>query len=917
MAQLTRLPLEAPRATLLVLALLSGLAARSAIHLRVDSSVDNLLSRTDPAREYYESVRERFGNEEVTVVGVFADDVYAPTTLAKIDRLSTRLAALDGVHEVLSLTTAQGAVSEGGSLKSGRLLEALPTSAADAAAFRDRIRSLDVYDGVLFGADDRSTAINVFYEPMSDRAFLDSGLEPTIRRILDEVTGPESFAITGMPTLKAQAALLILRDLAIFVPLSTLVVAIVLAWSFRTPRGVLLPLSTVLLSLVWTAGFVVAMGSAITFGTLIVAPLLIAIGSAYSIHIMTQYNRALAPGRSGREIVGEALADVSLPLGVAGVTTLIGFLTFVSNPIPTIREFGLFSAFGVVCAIVLSLTLLPAALTLLPVSNRPVTEHGGPSRFRRFLDGLATVSADHNGWVLAGFALLTGVALVGMLRLHVETDYLGFFPAGTSVRVDNARIADHLAGTQPVSVVIDGYAERALLRPEVFDAVTELQRFLDAQVEIDKTISFVDYLTVVKRGLLDEPDAPPPSSGAQASQLLMLIDPTTLGSVVTPDFARASILVRTRHEGSRALHDLITRIEAAAAEGLPKGIDAHVTGSTVLINRSADEIVSGQVTGLLQVLVALLLVMSVLFLSLRVGAVSLIPNVFPIVILFGMMGWSDISLNLSTSLIAAIAIGIAIDDTIHFFSFFNAEVRRSADQRQAARATLRSIGPAMVVTSIALAVGFLVVALSGFVPIRDFGILTSATMLVALASDLLLTPALVQRVRIVTLWDALRLRLGPDPHRAIGMFAGLRPIQARIVVLMSRLAEAAPGTFLTRRGEDGAALFVVLSGTADVLGPDGAVVHTLERGDVVGEMGALRRAPRSADVVVREPLDYLVVDEAFLERLRRRYPRTAAIVFRNLARILSDRLERTTAELRRSVVPQAGLAPADEIVTEA
>jgi hypothetical protein len=130
------------------------------------------------------------------------------------------------------------------------------------------------------------------------------------------------------------------------------------------------------------------------------------------------------------------------------------------------------------------------------------------------------------------------------------------------------------------------------------------------------------------------------------------------------------------------------------------------------------------------------------------------------------------------------------------------------------------------------------------------------------------------------------------------MFAGLRPFQARIVVLMARLTTAAPGTLLTRRGEVGDALYLLLSGAADVTSADGTrVVRTLGRGDVVGEMGALRRVPRSADVTVRETIDYLVVDEKSLERLRRRYPRTAAVVFRNLARILSDRLERTTADL--------------------
>jgi predicted RND superfamily exporter protein len=895
--RLLHLSTRAPWVVLLAVLTVTLLAGRFAVGIRIDSSVDSLLPKQDEARTYYEGVRERFGSEEVTVLGVFAADVFAPSTLEKIAGLSTSLAALPGVREVLSLTTARGAVSVGGALRTGRLLESGPFTTEAAEALRERVRAIDLYDRILVGQDDRSTAINVFYEPMSDRALLDSGLDRAMERLLEEAGGPEEFAIAGMPRLKAQAADLIRRDLVLFVPASALFVALVLAWAFRSPRGVLLPMGTVLIGLVSPAGFAVAMGSAITFGTLIVAPLVIAVGSAYAIHIMNQYNRFATPTATARAVTEEALDDVWVPLTVAGLTTLIGFLTFLTNAIPTIREFGLFAGFGVFSVIVLSFTFMPAAIAVLPVHVPPSPAGTQPGRLERLLDWIGDVGSRRTNAVLGVFGLLTVLSGLGILQLRVETDYLAFFQPNGPVRTDAARISHDLAGTQPVSVVVESHAKRGLLRPEVFAGMVALQAFLDAQPEVEKTLSFVDHLTHVKRALVEDAAAPPPASAAEASQVLMLLDPAKLSDVVTPDFERGVILVRTKHEGSAALRRLIERVEAAAAQKLPKGIDAHVTGSTVLINRSADEIAIGQAAGLAQALLALLIVLSVLFLSVRVGAVALLPNLFPIVVLFGIMGWSGVSLNLSTSLIATIAIGIAIDDTIHFLSHFNAVLRESADQAHAARVTLRTIGPAMVFTSVALAIGFGVIGFSGFVPIQHFGILASVTMLVALASDLFLTPALMQRVRLVTLWEVLRLRLGPDGHEAIRMFAGLRPTQARIVVLMSRLATAEPGAFLTKRGEMGAELFLLLSGRAEVLGPGGVPVHTLGRGDVVGEMGALRQAPRSADVVVREPTEYLMVDEAFLERLRRRYPRTAAVVLLNLARILSDRLEQTTAGL--------------------
>jgi CRP-like cAMP-binding protein len=183
---------------------------------------------------------------------------------------------------------------------------------------------------------------------------------------------------------------------------------------------------------------------------------------------------------------------------------------------------------------------------------------------------------------------------------------------------------------------------------------------------------------------------------------------------------------------------------------------------------------------------------------------------------------------------------------------------------------------------------------------------------VALVTELFFTPALLATTKIVTLWDLLFLRLGPEPHRQIPLFAGLRPFQAKIVVLMAHLANAGRGTFITRTGELKAELYVLLKGRADVRrGDSDLVIRTLGRGDVIGEMGLVRRRPRSADVVVVDDAEYLVLDDRFLARIRRQYPRIAATVFLNLTQVLSDRLESTTDQLVAEHQPE----PEGEAIT--
>ena len=210
----------------------------------------------------------------------------------------------------------------------------------------------------------------------------------------------------------------------------------------------------------------------------------------------------------------------------------------------------------------------------------------------------------------------------------------------------------------------------------------------------------------------------------------------------------------------------------------------------MLLNRSADTLARGQAVGLSQELIVLLLVMSALFLSFRTGLLSLVPNVVPILALFAVMGFAGIDLNISTAMIAAIALGIAIDDTIHYFNDFKLQIRETGDVEKAIIKVVSSVGRPIVFTAGALCAAFLILTLSSFQPIRQFGMLASFTMVVDLIAELLITPGLVVSTTIITLWDLLFVRLGPSPHKEIPLFAGLRPFQARIVVLMGRLRSA-------------------------------------------------------------------------------------------------------------------------------
>ena len=268
----------------------------------------------------------------------------------------------------------------------------------------------------------------------------------------------------------------------------------------------------------------------------------------------------------------------------------------------------------------------------------------------------------------------------------------------------------------------------------------------------------------------------------------------------------------------------------------------------------------------------------------------MLPNVLPIVVFFGVMGWVGVELNLATSIIGAVALGISVDDTIHYMTRLNRIVKTSPTQRDALLLALQGVGRPMVATSLTLTAGFLVMLLSGFAVISDFGWLSALTMMTALTTNLFILPAVLATVPIISVWDLVSYRLGEAPHRTIPLFEGLGRLGTRLVVLLGRLRSFPAGSLIVREGDPGTEMYLLLEGAAEVRLGAGQSPR-LGRGGIVGEMALLRHSPRGADVVATDAVEVLVIDEDFLRRLRVRYPRLAARFFLNIARILSDRLD--------------------------
>jgi hypothetical protein len=885
--------------------------------IRIESALDTVLPRGDPAVAYYDQIRATFGSDDVGVVGMLAPDVLAPATLEKLSRLSKELGELSGVEHVYSLTTLVDIAAVTSGLTPPKLLPKIPPDPADLVALRAKLDATPFYRKNLISDDYRGTAITVFFQSVSDADYERSDVDDKIMALLDRQTGPEQFYFTSAAHVKQEAVKLMRRDLYRFIPLSLLVVVVTLWISFRTKRGVLMPLFSVVTALVWTLGIMVLTGHTITLGTFVLPGLILVIGSSYAIHVMARYYEQTENQTDRIEAVVRAFERVWVPLLISVLTTGIGFGSLMVSRIPAIFELGAFAVVGVACLAVTTLLPLPASLAILEIERVAKRASGGTPVLAQMLSRIGWAVSYVRQPILWGAVIVAAVSILLLRQIQVDSDFLYYFTPETRVRVDNETINDRIVGSNPFYIVIDG-EPGTLKRWEVLKLVKDLQGYLAAQPGITSTASIVDVLDVLESGVRrDTGDlavndageivhAEPPKSfwevPANLEPLLKFVNgsPDTFKSVVTADYAKASILVRTKLSGSRSIEKTLAGVRAYVAEHFPKDLPVRLTGTLVLLTGTTSDIVAGQIESLTIALGVIFVVMSAMFLSTRIGFLAILPNVLPILIFFGVMGQLGILLNLGTSLIAAISLGIAVDSTVHYMARLNLELKGETDQAAAITRALRTVGVPIVYTTVALFFGFLTFAFSSFVPIQDFGILAGITMATSLVANLVLLPAVLGTTKIITLWDLVGVKLGEDPARTIPLFAGLRPSQARVVVLMGEVKKFRAGEMVVHTGDPAEEMYVLLDGVTEVWAGEGQgrrFLTELKRGDVFGEMGFVRRSERTADVVAKTDGELLAVDHRFLDRVQRRYPRIASKVFLNLTRILSNSLERTTRQV--------------------
>lgn len=736
---------------LLLIAAITALAVVELPKTRFDNALEIWFLDNDPALLSHQRLVNTYASDEYIMVGLEAPDVFAPNVLRAIDRVTRAVADAPYVEKVFSLTNIESVTGEDGMLDVGDLVH-FPLDEAELPAIRRRALANRLYVGNVVSAAGDFAAIIVRIPHRTDDFDYKIEAVDAIRTIIHteaERSGIH-FYLGGGPVVDEQFFLLAERDSEVTTSVMLVLLVIVLWLLLRNAAGVLLPLVTVMLATMWGIAWIELAGSRVNVITTMLPSLLLAVGVADSIHFLVDYQNRCRAGEEKLAALRAVFRDLTTPLFLTTLTTAIGMLSLSVSRLQGIREFGIFAALGVWGALLLSLTLVPITLSYLP-PPRPATgrmsSHGLSATFLRRLHAF---TMRRSRAIVAAFAAVTVVSAIGATQVKAESAFMEMFKKNAPVRVDTKRIEDALAGTLTLEVMIDTGTEGGVKDPAMLHKVEEIQRWLEQQPEISSSQAVTDYFRDLRRAFFDNDQAQYrlPETREEAAQYLLLYELDApdgdIGEFVTPDYRETRISARLSMESSATATRVIKATNAYLHSHLPPGVTGQASGVALLYANMEMYIMRSLTRGFTIALIAIFIVFCIQLRSVALGAIAMIPNIFPIVVCLGVMGAAGINLDGMTALVASIAIGLAVDDTIHYVTRVRMHLNAGDEMLTALRESTIEMGRAIVYTSVTLGCGFGVMMLAHFKGMVYFGLLATITIVFALLADLLLLPVVLR-----------------------------------------------------------------------------------------------------------------------------------------------------------------------------
>ena len=750
-------------AALAVAASLAAVAL-AAPRIQSDFAIEHYFPGDHPRRADFERLDAVLALDDARLVVLAeAPDVFAPEALARIEALSADLAACPHVLRVTDLLNALDVRDAGGLLSLEPLIGALegePPDPARVARARRAVREDPLFRGVVADPAGRAAALRIVLTPAAAAsAPLREEFLLAAERVLERHRAGLALSMAGTPTARARIVRGMRRDMARLFPAAAALTLALLLGIFRSLFDAAAVLAVCATGIAWTYGLLAVSGAPLTFLTSVTPLVVLTVGASDAIHVITDMRLRVAAGAPGPVAARQALATLAGPCLMTVLAVVGGLLALLALDIRLVTDFALLTSAGMAATWAATLIVLPIAYAAR--APRALVREAGASwlvgatdRALTWLGGLPT----RRPAAVTAAALAAAVAC-GLLAREVgrECYLLDDLAEESAIVQDRRRVEELLGGS--FSLVVHAWGDdEGILDPAALDLLAACEQVLSEQPEVERTASVLDPLRKAHRLLAPELAAqhPLPRSAALAAQELLFVeDPDRTGGLLDPAHANAAVYGYVRDLGSTATRDLVARVE----DGLRRAqrrhpgarVEVALTGFPVVMQGVFDSLVGDLGTSFGLSLLGAFAVFALVFRSARYGLLAVIPNAAPMLATFAFMALLDVDLKPSTVMVFSVAFAIAADDTVHYVARFRRCLAEGephlglapGDRAAAARHALREAGLAIVLTSLALAGGFLILVLSEFQGLVHLGVLIGVTLLAAAATELLLTPLLL------------------------------------------------------------------------------------------------------------------------------------------------------------------------------
>lgn len=731
--------------------LVTVLAGISASRGVIASSMGNFLGESPSYGRYLELAR-KFMNDEMVVIGVEEPDPLSPSSIARLKAVCANLKKIEGVRTVASALDVTKIEARGGDLGldtyADKALEH-PEKKAEilAGMARDPLAR-----GLFLSGDGAHSLVLVELEPdeargaeefpaLQDRIisiFVEHGFERDrlhpggVIAVMSEVMHQTSFNISRL------------------FPIVCVVLLITVFVMFRRLWPVVITAIVALIAVIWTMGFAVLLFKRINVLMAMAPVFLLIVSFSDVIHLCSAYLLELSAGRPKKEAIEKSAAEVGRACLFTSLTTFAGFASLALVPAPISRQLGVVLGFGIAIALLIAMTLTPILFSIMRPPKPWKTGAAGRAQdlLDRVLDAIESITARRPALVAALFTILLVVSVFMTTRMEFMVDFAKRFPEDNPVRVDGQYLLNHFAGTNQLNIYIQTPEKDGLLDPELLGRIWKLEQALPGITGIDRAASVVDVLRAVHKGFHPEDQNPLPRDRRTIAQYLFLLEMSDEGGVermIDYDRRLMPMTVFLNDDDILETHRIGERALARGREIIGDGATLEALSLKYILGKEFDKLfLSGQRRALGAAVLTVFVMMVVAMRSLSWGLWSMIPNVIPLFALGGYLGAVGEKVDTDVLIIFMVAIGIGVDDTIHFLTRYRVELERGGDVNAAVENAFHYSGRAIIITSVILVAGFLPFAISDYFTTNIMGTLMPACLVMALLADLFLVPAMIK-----------------------------------------------------------------------------------------------------------------------------------------------------------------------------